>query len=164
MGKSFMFQAPKITFHVSSPRCFGSLVLDRKLPRKGFCLWRRPKNISLLVYFADSSFNDFSNHIVCAVLPCSFVPTWAYIYFFLEIMKYCISLSAHCLNFWAPFLGCLRRGSIFFHGLLWPQGYAYLNYIHCDEASFSRLDQSLDLFRSVLKWFGIRSNVDPGCC
>ena len=87
-----------------------------------------------------------------------------HIYIYLEIMKYCISLSAHCLNFWAPFLGCLRRGSIFFHVLLWPQSYAYLNYIHCDEASFSRLDQSLDLFRSVLKWFGIRSNVDPGCC
>ena len=76
-------------------------------PQKGILpLLRRPKNISLLFYFADSLFNDFSNHIVCAVLPCSFFPTWAYIYIhiFRDIMKYCISLSAHCLNFGPRFL------------------------------------------------------------
>ena len=113
MGKSFMFQAPKITFHVSSPRCFGSLVLDRKLPRKGFCLWRRPKNISLLVYFADSSFNDFSNHIVCAVLPCSFVPTWAYIYIFRdnEILYQPVSSLSEFLG---PVSWMLEKGFHFF--------------------------------------------------
>ena len=165
-----------------------------KGPTKGFA-FQDVLNISLLFCFICWLVVQwFLKHIVSLfflvhlfrhgyidIYPC--VNIYIYIYYclcnvicliYLD-MSFCSILSALCPTFRTLFLRCSWVGVT--QLLAWMalgQGYAYLNYINCDEASFSRLDQPLDLFRSLLKQFvqgsekknrrkNLNSNL-PLCC
>ena len=107
MGKSTIC-IPQITFHVSSPRCFGSLGLDRKLPsERDSASFETSKKHQLVVLFCRLVVQRFFQPYCLCCSPLfifSNMGIYIYIHIFRDIMKYCISLSAHCLNFGPRFL------------------------------------------------------------